>query len=258
MQHAEFRRLFGADPRRRDPEVLAHRAQCAECAKYADDLERVDAMVRGAMTGPATGGEALAPAPPPWEIERRRAAARSPLWRYALAASVLVALAVGGLWWTGHDRSTLIAEVVRHADRERNVMVPSEKRVGAVAVRRTLGAGGATLLADLPISIARTCRLRGNPAPHLVLQTSAGAVAVLLMQKQRFLTSHDFAREGYEGTIVPKGSHSIAVLGTSKAAVKQGAELVAAGIDWPKRPLPAPAPQKPAPPGVERPPPEPR
>ncbi len=235
MQHAEFRRLFGADPRRSEPEVLAHRASCAECDQYARDLERVDALVRGASN------DVPKPAPPPWEIEARRSTASPAARWYALAATVLLAVALGaGMLWAGKQRDALIVEVVKHADRERDVLVTSDKRASEAKIRRALAAGGATMVMDLPISIARTCKIRGTVAPHLVLQTRDGAVAVLLLTKERFLVPHDFAAQGYEGTLVPKGSHSIAVVGTSKSAVEQGAELVSAGIEWPKQPPPLP------------------
>ena len=45
MEHAEFRRLFGANPKRTEPEVLEHRASCPECAKYAADMQRIDQML---------------------------------------------------------------------------------------------------------------------------------------------------------------------------------------------------------------------
>ena len=91
MEHAEFRRLFGANPKRTEPEVLEHRASCAECAKYASDMQRIDQMVFGALEVPAP-----APGLKPWELEQKRP---SPIRWYALAASVLVALTVAGGTW---------------------------------------------------------------------------------------------------------------------------------------------------------------
>ena len=228
MQCAEFRRLFGSNPKRVEPAVLEHRATCTRgCAEYARDMERVDQLLVSALD--------VAPpkaAVPPWELERLRAPSQA-RW-YALAASVLIAIGIAAFVWSGQQREALIAEVVKHADRESNVLIPSEKRVTADKLRRTLAAGGAALITELPISIARTCKIRGNVAPHLVLQTRDGAVAVLLLTKERMLMPHSFVEKGYEGTLVPKGSHSIAVVGKSKTAVAEGAELVNGAIEWPK------------------------
>ena len=72
MEHAEFRRLFGANPKRTEPEVLAHRVGCAECARYAADLERVDQLVAGALDVPAPTNYRK-----PWELAQEPARPRA-------------------------------------------------------------------------------------------------------------------------------------------------------------------------------------
>jgi hypothetical protein len=220
MQHAEFRRLFGANPKRTEPEVLEHRASCPECAKYAADMQRIDAMVKGALDVPAPKA-----GPKPWEVERRIP------W-LAIAASVLAVIAAGATIWVGQRRDALITEVVKHADHERDVLVVSDQRIEVEKVQRTMAKAGAHMAGSLPFSIARTCKIRGIVAPHFVMQTSDGAVAILLLSKERMLTPHSFQKLGYEGQIVPMGSHSIAVIGTSKAAVEEGSELASRSIEW--------------------------
>jgi hypothetical protein len=37
---------------------------------------------------------------------------------------------------------------------------------------------------------------------------------------------------GYRAEIVPVGKHSVAVIGTSQAAVEQGIELAGRSIEW--------------------------
>ena len=223
MEHAEFRRLFGANPKRTEPEVLEHRASCAECAKYAADMQRIDRMVLGALEVPAP-----APGPRPWEIEP---AGRRVPW-LAIAASVLVIIAAAATMWVGQRRDALIVEVVKHADRERDVLIVSDKRVAEEKVQHTMAKAGAHMASALPISIARTCKIRGVTAPHFVMQTTDGAVAILLLSKERVLMPHSFSESGYQGELVPAGKHSIAIVGTSKAAVDQAAEIASQSIEW--------------------------
>ena len=224
MEHAEFRRLIGANPNRTEPEVIEHRTGCDACAKYADDLLRVDAMVRGALEVP------VPPAgPKPWEIDRGQKA-RVP-W-LAIAASVLLIITAGVTLWVGQRRDALITEVVKHADRERDVLVVSDKRVAEDKVQRALAKAGARLSGPLPVSVARVCKIRGIVAPHLVMQTADGAVAILLLSQEHMFTSHSFDKFGYQGELVPMGDHSIAVIGTSKAAVDSGSELASHSIEW--------------------------
>lgn len=244
MQHAEFRRLFGADPRRTDPEILEHRRACAECARYASDLEQVDRLVAGALDDVPVPA-----APPPWEIEAKAEAESAvepvraaplarrlspPQW-FALAATVLMTLFVALVWTaTSRDRAMLIADILRHADKERSVFIESTKRVPNPKVEAALKKAGAELIADLPVSIARICKVRGNVAPHLIVQTRDGAVHVMVLSEERFWRSHSFAVDGYQGRLVPQGKHSFAVIGRSEAAVDEAAELAKKGIDWRK------------------------
>jgi hypothetical protein len=231
MQHAEFRRLFGADPRRTEAAILEHRRACAECAKYSDDLEKIDRLAAGAFDDPVPA------APPPWEIEASRPAYER--WNtprvYALAATVLLTLFVALVWTaTSRDRAVLIADILRHAGKERSVLVESSKRVPNPKIEAALKKAGAELVAELPVSIARICKVRGNVAPHLIIQTRDGAVHVMILSEERFWRTHSFEQAGYQGKLVPQGTHSFAVIGTSEAAVEEAAELAKKGIDWQK------------------------
>ncbi len=223
MDHAEFRRLLGADPARTSAEIEAHRAACPECAKYADDMRKLDGMLAGALAVP--GPKATTP---PW-IQRR-----SPVRWYALAASLVLAAVLGLTFWTGARRDALIVEVITHADRERNVMVESPKRVTGEKIESALAKAGAQLAADMAISVARVCKIRGNVAPHLILQTRSGPVAVLLLSHERVWLPHSFEKLGYKGRIVPVGKHSVAIVGTSEAAVEEGAQQAKKSIAWPE------------------------
>jgi hypothetical protein len=229
MQHAEFRRLFGADPKRREPAVLEHRATCAECARYAADLERVDALVAGAFDAPAPNYRK------PWEIDaagRDAPPRRRPVRWLALAAGIVLLSAVGVGAWLQVKRDALFAEVIRHADKERDVMVVSDKRVSLEKLHKTLAKAGARLNGELPISVARTCKIRGAVAPHLIMQTPDGVVAVLLLTNEKLYLPHSSEGQGYRAELVPVGDHSIAVVGTSEAAVEQGAQMASSAIDW--------------------------
>lgn len=224
MEHAEFRRLFGANPKRTEPEVLEHRASCAECAKYAVDMQRIDQMVLGALEVPAP-----APGPKPWELERKHSS--SIRW-YALAASVLVAITVMGGAWLHVRRDALFVELVNHANGERDVMVTTDKRTREDKVQSTLAKAGARMNGSLPVSTARTCKVRGVVAPHLFVQTPDGPVQLLLLTEHRFLVGHSTDKMGYHAELVPVGRHSVAVIGTSKAAVERGIELTNRSIEW--------------------------
>ncbi len=223
MECAEFRRIIGADPKRTSPEIEAHRAGCAACAKYAADMLRIDELV-----GRAQFAAAPKRADAPW------APRRQPVRWYAIAASMLVAVGLGLILWTNAGRDALIADVVKHADGERNVMVASDKRVSEEKLQQALAKAGAQLAAAMPVSVARVCKIRGVVTPHLIMQTRDGAVAVLLLSREHTWLPHSFETQGYQGRLIPKDGHAIAIVGTSESAVKEGAELAGSAIDWPK------------------------
>ena len=222
MQHAEFRRLFGANPRRTEPEVLAHRAGCADCAKYATDLERVDQMLAVALDVPAP-----AESRPPWQQERR-----SSLRWYALAASLLIAVGIATGAWLQVRRDVLFGELIKHANGERNVMVVSDKRVGEQKIRDTLAKAGARLQGSLPVSTARTCKVRGVVAPHLFVQTPDGPVQLLLLSEHRFMMRHSSSGLGLHAELVPVGSHSVAVFADTEGAMARGRDIARQHIEW--------------------------
>jgi len=224
MDHAEFRRLFGANPKRAETEVLAHRAGCAECARYAADLENVDRLVKGALDAPAPANYRR-----PWELEQQR---RSPARWYALAASVLVVLTLAGGTWLHVRRDTLFGELLKHANAERNVMVESDKRASEDKVRTTLAKAGARLNNMLPVSTVRTCKVRGVVAPHLFVQTPDGPVQLLLLTEHRFMLNHSAEKLGLHAVLVPVGGHSVAVIGASDASVAHGIRMVNQALDW--------------------------
>jgi hypothetical protein len=224
MEHAEFRRLFGANPKRTDASVLAHREACAECARYAADLERVDQLVAGALEVPVPTNYRK-----PWEVAAER---RSPVRWYALAATVVLAVMLAGGGFLHMRRDALFTELVKHAHGERNVMVATDKRTSEDKVRTTLAKAGARLNRLLPVSTARTCKVRGVVAPHLFVQTPDGPVQLLLLTEHRFLIPHSTEKMGYRAELVPVGNHSVAVIGASDAAVEQGIRMVHQAFDW--------------------------
>ena len=71
------------------------------------------------------------------------------------------------------------------------------------------------------VSYAQSCRFRGEKVPHLVVQTDAGPVTVMVLRNEKVTAPVKFAEQGYVGTILPAGPGSVAVIGPT------GADLVA-------------------------------
>jgi hypothetical protein len=87
------------------------------------------------------------------------------------------------------------------------------------------------------VSYANSCLFRGHQVPHLVVQTDAGPVTVMVLTHESARTSMRFDEHGYRGMIMPIPGHgSIAVLERGPTADMNTMERVAAkvlgAIDW--------------------------
>jgi hypothetical protein len=238
MDCAHYRRSMLADPRDPDPLLREHRASCHDCTFYSERLLRFEARLERALsvavpsgTAPTSGAappsDAVRPTDPsaaddnvvPLRAKSSRAVLRSPTYRkgwLAMAASVLMAFVVAGGLWVSAPGPSLAADVVTHmseepqAWRRTDVPVPSSKLEDVLRdshLRLATGPGTAM------VSYANSCEFRGHHVPHLVIQTEAGPVTVMVLVHESSPKPVRFDEQGYRGVIVPVAGHgSLAVL----------------------------------------------
>jgi hypothetical protein len=228
MECLEFRRAVGADPGHLSVEAAAHRDACPRCAEFLRQTLTLDARVLAALRVPVPQRNAAAVTPnviayP--RIERRR-------WM-ALAASIAGGVMIGSLLWVSGPRTSLAQDLVKHMAHEPGVMVMSSAPEDASRVERVMERGGIRLRSDAGmVSYAQSCRFRGEKVPHLVVQTDAGPVTVMVLRNEKVTAPVKFAEQGYVGTILPAGPGSVAVIGSTGADLSQVAERVAAAVVW--------------------------
>src|SRR5258708_4974429 len=167
---------------------------------------------------------------------RSRTALRSPAYRkrmLAMAASVLVALVVAGGLWLSVPGASLAADVVTHMREEpqawqrTDVPVPDAKLDTVLRDSHLHLAAGGDAGAGM-VSYANSCGFRGHRVPHLVLQTDAGPVTVMVLVHERSPKPVRFDEQGYRGVIVPVPGHgSLAVLTRGPAADLETVEHIA-------------------------------
>lgn len=202
MNCEEFRRVVGAEPNTPDSAVLEHSASCAECARYRAELRAMDGLIHKALTiavdVPAT----------------RATATRAPSMNWRLAASVLLGLVVFSLAWLAYPRQTLAKDLVEHVMHEASALEPTSQIVDATTVTQVLARSGVRLERhDLPVSFAMVCPIRGREAPHLVVQTAAGPITVLVLAHEKEIRKpRQFEEQGFVGTLMPAPRGVIAVL----------------------------------------------
>jgi Protein of unknown function (DUF3379) len=237
MRCADYRRSMMVDPRDPDPQLREHRDSCADCRLYTERLmhfeSRLDRALRVAVPAHADTTPLPAKSQPP---ARHSTIHRKGWW--AMAASVVLAIGVAGALWLSVPGPSLAADVVTHmagepdAWRRTDVAVPSSELQDVLRDSHLRLATGAGM-----VSYASSCAFRGHRVPHLVLQTAAGPVTVMVLVHEQAVKPVQFDEQGYRGVIVPVPGHgSLAVLtrdpATDTKTIEQIAGRVLDSIVW--------------------------
>jgi hypothetical protein len=207
MNCLDARRALGTAPGQRTPELEAHLSACTACAKYAADMARLEATIRRALEVPVPG-----PRPASGARPAARGLRRPTRW-YALAASLVGVAVLSAALWTLYPREALATALVGHMAHEPKAWVRSDAPVPAAALAYVLQRSGVALAPDAPeVSYAQSCWFRGWYVPHLVVQTPAGPMTVLVLPHERVAQQTLVDEGGYRVLIVPTAHGAIAVL----------------------------------------------
>ena len=168
MNCLEFRRRLSAEPEDRDAAIRAHARDCASCSHWAAEATRFESLLHQAMEVEVPENLASrillrhALRYPQREATRRRG--------FALAASVLVTVLLGGalLWF--ELKPTLADDLFVHMD-ERSYALTSTTILddeSVASVFRWFGADVSPELGD--VSFANVCIFRDKRVAHFVLR----------------------------------------------------------------------------------------
>jgi len=201
---AEARERLLAEPAARPAELAAHLAACPECAALATRLGEFDAKLKRALAVPVPPPRALPLVTP---VRARR----MPAW-FALAAGGLVVAVALGLVLSVYPRMALASAVVRHVEGEPGSWATTQT-VADAELEQVLRRSGASLAGGAPrVTYAVNCRFRGHVVPHLIVQTAAGPMTVMLLPEEHVSRAMPIDEDGFRGLIVPAGRGALAVL----------------------------------------------
>ena len=215
IDHRDVRLAVGADPGHLSPEVEAHLATCDACSRFRDETRALDGRLRAALELPLP------------EFRRRAPPAR----RYALAASVVIALVVAGGAWLFRPGPALAGEVVAHVMEEPGSW-DSREQMPAKSIEGVLRTAGVEFDANVPIVYAAPCPFRGRRIAHLVVKTSHGPMTVMLLSHVSVSRRELFSENGIEGVLLPSGTGSVAVLSRGGSVDPAEAEALVSGVRW--------------------------
>jgi hypothetical protein len=207
---------IGGDPHDLPADVRSHLATCADCTRFSDETSRLDARLRDALNLP---------------VHRFRKVALQPARRFALAASVVLAVLIGAGVWVFRPQSALAGEVVEHVLHEsgswtsRAILTPEE-------VAAVLLAAGVKFDTSMPVVYAMACPFHGHRVPHLVVQTANGPMTVMLLAHEKISARQDFSMDGLEGVLLPAGDGAVAVLTQDGKVPDAVAADLVSGVRW--------------------------
>jgi len=211
MNCLDVRRALGADPAARPVALTAHLAECPACARHAQELARLDGLIYRALSLPSRAA-VVAPV----------VHARRPRW-FALAAGLAATALLVVLSWTLSPQPALATALVAHMAHEPDSRLRTTFAAPPAAVGYVLGRAGVALESGAAeVSYVHSCLFRGWFVPHLVVQTPAGPMTVMVLTHERVLVAMHFDEGGYRGVIVPAQRGAFAVLapaGTDAAAI---------------------------------------
>ena len=212
MNCLEFRRAVGAEPNLQSPELEAHAQECAECARYREEMRRMDRLILRALTVEVDADASTRPAGLPQPRQWRP--------RWAIAASFIAAFALGALLWFAVPRESLAAQLVEHIQGEPKSLLAASAAVDTQTLADILTRSGVRLKPGTQtVTYAMSCWFRNHFVPHLVVRTEYGPITVLLLTQESPAAQREvFDEDGFHGVILPAPRGAIAVVGRDRQA----------------------------------------
>lgn len=237
MDCLEFRRRLGAEPQSRDPALLAHRRDCPACAAAWERAQAFEHELQAALDVSVPEGLAERVLLAQATGERRLQSRRRHRIGYALAASLLLALGMGGYALHRRDAGSLPALAVAHMPGEIGSL-DLVRPISAQAIAAGFADRGIRLRGPLPagVTYVHDCPVGPYKTVHLVSRIDDMPVAVLYVPGKQVPQARDFQRGGWSGRIVPLQRGTLVMLTDRQGArpfdtVAQGWRLAIDGSD---------------------------
>ena len=233
MNCSDVHLTLGAEPTATSPELEAHLRDCAACAQFRTEMQRLDEKIRRALTIDIPAQEFRAPPVPASYAVAKTPAPYSRRKQWALAASVLLAVAVVLVMWGALPSHSLAADVVSHVVSE-TIDEPLNASVDEQTVRSVMEQAGLRLdPIDPSIVFMRTCFIRGRLVPHFMVRTADGMATVVILPDEQIKKAEHFEGSGYKGILIPAAKKgSIALLSRSNVDLEHYAGTIRHAVHY--------------------------
>lgn len=212
MDFSDFLRRLGAEPRSRDPGLLAAREQSARHQQAAAEAEAFEQRLETALLVPVDGAaltrELLD------NIEQPGTRARWP-W-LAMAASVLVMVGVASLLLRSAPPQDLERYVQEHFEHDGAAVLAMAQGLSDPAqLEETLAQLGAEASETLnrQVLFVKFCPTPHGRGAHMVVQSAQGPVTVIFMPDTQVTETRLVRFDGMQASVIALAAGSAAIIG---------------------------------------------
>ena len=220
MNFSEFKRMLGAEPRSRDPELMHARESAPEFEAAAVEAEQFETGLERAVMIPTPDGlledlKALSQQPVNYDQPRR-------WWPMALAASVLMAVGAAGLTWNLNQGWDSVEDNVmdhyRHDGSQAITLAGTGSAGDVQALLAELDVQALPALAGI-VGVIKNCPTPDGKGIHMILNTESGPVTVFYMPETRVKDRENLAFDGINAILVELQRGSAAIIGPDQQLV---------------------------------------
>jgi len=235
MDFSEFRRLLGADPRNQDPAFLEARAASPEFRDASVEADRFEDWLERALALeiPPDLLDRIREIPRKDESPAHRAAEHGTWWRFAVAASLLLAVGAAGLTWRMNTGWNSVDDyVVDHYQHDGLAVLAMADDPRAADVSGMLAEFGATMTPALAgiVSVVKKCPTPDGKGVHMVLNTERGLVTVIYMPETPVSDGEQILFDDSEAVLVQLRHGSAVIIGSRLQNVSEFRSLVQESI----------------------------
>ncbi len=241
MNCLEFKRLALSDPSSSEVSFVEHSDTCPDCLKYVGEVRQLDADLAESLNVEVpTDLKARLKLATEMQEESEQ---RSSISRYAIAASVAIALFVGGFMVSnqfgpqpgeiGKDYQKLLAAVVEHVNEQ-----PMTPVWGNARAERTVN----TLMASYDPSLSfneienlqfgRICPMGKYRGLHATLESANGQTTFAYIKGEPVGEMLDHSYEGYVARVKPVRGGNLVIVSRTQQSVDQAEVELQKAMVW--------------------------
>jgi hypothetical protein len=225
MNFSEFSRILGSDPTNQDPEFLRARESSPEAMQAASESDDFERQLKQAVNAPAPADlvQNLQ------DLANPEPARRSPWREYAIAASLLLAVAAAGITWrANHSWESVEQYVMQHYNLDGDKLVLKSEGLQADNVEQILAQFQVAMAPEMDrmVSLIKYCPTPEGKGAHMVVNTENGPITIIYMPDTQVTDGEMLEFNGMKAQLVSLETGSAAIIGTTAQPISSFYTLV--------------------------------